>query len=222
LNIIGQIRAAPADRPVVAMLRHAQREPILDRESGWHAPLTAAGLRDAEALGRTLAPFGGIRLDHSPIPRCIQTVDAMVLGLREFDIEAQVGGAIEHFAGPFIRELDPVINHYVGRGNPAFLRSWFDGEFPAEHLQPAREAALEQVAALNPLLDVDAPRLRAVVSHDWNIALVRECILGVAHEDVGMPACLDGVVAWRDDERLVLRFGDVVATLHAGTLPAIG
>ncbi len=220
--ITNTLADVPAGSPAVAMIRHAERDPILDRESGWHAALTKVGTRTAFELGAVLAPLGGLRLDHSPIPRCGQTAAAMADGLRSRAVEPLVGGAIEHFSGPFIRELEEVIEHFITRGNSTFLREWFDGQLPDTAIQPAREAAMEQAMSLNAVLHADGPRLRAVVSHDWNIALVREMLLGVRHEDAGLPAFLEGVMAWREGAEMVLRFRDKTVRIQAADLPQLG
>lgn len=215
MPILTTLAHRPVDAPAVVMLRHAEREPIIDRESGWHAALTDVGREAAVDLGARLAPFSPTVIDHSPIPRCGATAVALAEGLRAAGCELAMGGDHEVFSGPFIRDLDAVLDHYLGLGNAAFLRRWFDGGLPAEIIQAPLAAAHAQLAGLASLLPERGPHLGLVVSHDWNIAVVRDCLLGARHEIVGAPAVLDGLICWREGTGFGLRYGEYVAHVDA-------
>lgn len=208
MPLIAALADLPAAASAVLMLRHAEREAIIDRESGWHAALTDAGRASAVELGRRLASWSPVAIDHSPIPRCGATAASLAEGLLAGGCALPPGRDLEVFSGPFIYDLDPVLDTYLGLGNGSFLRAWFDGELAPEIIQPASAAAADQLAGLGDLLPERGPHLGLVISHDWNIALVRECLLAQRHEDVGLPAVLDGLLCWREGAGLALRSGD--------------
>lgn len=69
----------PNDRPVAVLLRHSARGPLPPDDSGYHIPITPAGVTLATTLGQQL----GKRLKTlhaSPLLRCIQTAEALRAG----------------------------------------------------------------------------------------------------------------------------------------------
>lgn len=196
------LRTAPEDAPVVLLIRHAAREPIVGVEDGWRAPLTDVGRADAATLGTLLADAGYVDASAfaSPAPRCVETAALVTGGLPSPPAEVLTD---RRFGGPYVLDQRRAFERMLRLGNAAFLRAWFDGGW-GDALQPADTAARELFDAAASLLSPPGPRLRVVVSHDWNIALLRDRLLGVRHERVGLPDFLDGVVVYAQRGRLVL------------------
>jgi len=196
--------------PTVLLLRHAQRAEITDPRTGNNMPLTAAGEAAALRLGRSIA--GHLRgedpvvLAHSPVLRCAQTVSALRAGLVPELTAARVIGARDHLGGPYLRD-PPRALEAAWRLGSGFLRQWFDGAFPSSLLQPLAEAARDQVRwAVDALDQDDSPRLAILVSHDWNLMLVREHFFGVRHEDAGWIDFLDGVAVCRAPDGVTVSY----------------
>lgn len=195
------LRNAPRDRAVVLVLRHAAREAIRASEDGWTAPLTEAGREQARATGAAIGKleFDALTAVASPAPRCLDTAQLLLVGAGE---PAQVR-ADPRFGGPYVLDQECAFRRMLQLGNAGFLRAWFDGGW-ADAMQPAAEAARDQFRALLSVLRGPGPAVRIVVSHDWNIALLRDRILSLPHEQVGLPGFLSGLLLYESRGRIVV------------------
>jgi broad specificity phosphatase PhoE len=198
---IDALRAAMLGGPTVLMLRHAPRGEIRDPTTGDDVLLTPEGFAEAEKLGESIGripqPTSSIVLAHSPVRRCEQTVIAIHAGLARSGSDARILGERGHLGGPYLRDSRRALAVARDLG-PSFVRSWFDGKLAADLVQPLAEAATEQVhRAIDVLDQVDQPRLAILVSHDWNLMMIREHFFGVRHENAGWIDFLDGVMIRR-------------------------
>jgi hypothetical protein len=155
----------------------------------------------AADLGTRLAALLGcgdrVVLGHSPVLRCGQTAAAIHAGLTAAARAATVIGERGHLGGPYLRDPKPALDLAAQLGHH-FLRQWFDGSVPESLVQPRPDAAREQVDRALEVLDrPETPRLAVLVSHDWNLMLVREHYFGVRHEEAGWIDFLDGVAIRR-------------------------
>jgi len=200
----------PDDRPVAVLLRHAERFPIHAPDDGWTAPLTDRGPLAAEELGVSLAPLG-IVARTSPIPRARQTAAGVLKGAEAAGSRVVDHGVLDELAGPYLTDATSVMEVCLELGDKVFVRRWFDEALVMDGLMRARMAALGQLEVLMETLASAPPEpaLHIHFSHDWNILLIREHFLGLKHEDIGMPPFLDGLVAFRDQHELVLRYREV-------------
>ena len=137
-----------------------------------------------------------VRVHHSPVERCGETARGLVEGVSQAGGRAELVSEVKALASPFV--LDPEKMFALASTLdtfPRFLRAWFDGKLPPDVLMPRRAAAIAQVAAVLEHLDdqgtLRTDALHVFVSHDWNILLVREEMLGHKLED-GWPHYLDG------------------------------
>lgn len=180
--------------PAALLLRHAERGPITDLATHHEVPLNAAGLLAARESGRQLArcgDVGGVVYAHSPVERCGQTAR----GLREGAGVGDVVGVIDDLGSSYLRDPARVAQAYLAGGRE-FVRSWFDGRVDADVIAPCETVAMLQIDAMTGLLQ--RHRVVVAVSHDWNIAALREHALSARFEDVGWPEFLDGVVVTSD------------------------
>ncbi len=177
--------------PAALFVRHAERGPVTDIANHDKVLLTTAGEEAATESGRQL--YGHVptplTFAHSPVPRCGQTARGLLAGLQERGGEGALHGVLPEVGSTYLRDPPRVGLAYLKHGKN-FIRAWFDGDIDKDVIAPCDDA--RGLFAAHPAV--------IVVSHDWNIAAVREHFLGARFEDVGWPDFLDGVVV---DDRSV-------------------
>lgn len=196
--------------PAVLLLRHAPRGEISDPRTGNDVPLTPEGQELATQLGVRIADLlrndDVVVLGHSPVFRCEQTARAIHAGLSTAARSARVIGKRGHLGGPYLIDPKPALDE-AARLGPRFVREWFNGALPPSLVQPLTEAARSQIAdALEVLDGPERPRLAVLVSHDWNLMLVREHVFGIRHEEAGWIDFLDGVAIGRSADGASVRY----------------
>lgn len=188
-------RERAAGWPIAAMMRHAARHPIADPKEPHLAELTAEGCAAAEQLGARLGDFGRVRLFHSPVKRCRQTAECVARGAEQAGVRVELFGAHEELGIDYIRDVAEAGRLSVIHGEH-FVRLWFEGRVPPHVIDPAPALAARKVAFVERRLTEIAHEpstLDLHVSHDWNIIILREHLIGVRHEDAGWLTFLDGV-----------------------------
>jgi broad specificity phosphatase PhoE len=189
-------------------IRHAEREHIAEAARALEALLTEKGKDDAVTLGRSIAPFGGVRLYHSPVERCRQTAEKIAEGVTGAGSGGNVEGHLMELGGPYLTGNWTDIVAEIGKhGFDGFVRAWFDGLLPASLITPLDVAAKAQLRVLRGQLEGDGPST-VNVSHDWNVMCLREFYFGIRHEEAGTPAYLDGIAAMLQGDSLRLLCGD--------------
>jgi broad specificity phosphatase PhoE len=192
------ITALAGSAPAAVLMRHPEREPIVDMKSADLIPLTPAGEAAARALGRRLPCGRRVRLWHSPVGRCAVTAQRLAEGFRTAGGEAELEGVLPILGGPYVLDVDGMLRLVSALG-PRYARAWFDGEVPSTVMAPRDEVARQILRTAGDLLREAAPdSLLLFVTHDWNVMLVRESILGLTHEQVGWLDYMDGVLLTRD------------------------
>ena len=87
-------------------------------------------------------------------------------------------------------------------GEP-FVRLWFSGRIDEAYILPAARIATAKLAFLTERLRESCEKGRRLdlhITHDWNVIILRELMLGVRHEETGWPAFLDGLVfSWQTE-----------------------
>ncbi len=191
---------ARAGRPVAAVMRHAARHPIADPQRPELAELTPAGCAAAEAFGAQLGSFSRVRLFHSPVKRCWQTAECIARGAESAGSRTEFIGAHAALGIDYIRDLAEAGRLTVQHGEH-FVRLWFENQVPPSVIDPAPALAAMKLDFVRRQLAVAEPgTLDLHVSHDWNIIILREHLVGVRHEEAGWLTFLDGV-AFRPSER---------------------
>ncbi|NKC13741.1 MAG: histidine phosphatase family protein [Gammaproteobacteria bacterium] len=201
---------ASANRALVVLLRHAQRPPLPEGETGNALPLTERGREQAFAFGRDLAgPVCTLR--SSPLSRCVQTAEALRSG-------AGIDVAIkkdEVLGDPGVYVLDAelargnwrrlgrhgVLAHLVARSDP--LPGMADPEFATRRL-------------IEHMLTVANGRAgwHFFISHDALVAPLAARVLGRALPPEQYPDFLDGVTLWHEQGSLGYEYRG-----HQGTRP---
>jgi broad specificity phosphatase PhoE len=183
--------------PVTMMIRHAERFPIFNVSSAWNALLTEKGKEDAFRYGAEAAVLSHLTIYHSPVQRCRQTAEYIVKGVGEAGGSADLGGPLEEIGGSeSIGSFESIQAPLREYGISEFLRMWFDGKLIEGDIH-----SLEHAAAIGYGCIKEKSRAHEnsviMVSHDWNIMILREYLLHMRHEDVGYPDFLDGITYYR-------------------------
>jgi broad specificity phosphatase PhoE len=179
----------------ILLCRHAERYEITDFTRSTEALLTARGKKDAFRLGRRLAGrFENKTVFHSPVRRCAQTAEELIRGLQHRRDGVTPGGPLSWLGGDFMKIETAYVNDYMAvHGWQTFLRRWFDGELPAERIQPLNAAAPVELGLLQAQLAAQAG-LVIDVTHDWNMMLLLEHYFGLRFETEGLPGYLEGML----------------------------
>lgn len=195
LELLETLHALPPDAPAAAFLRHAERHPIEDVGDPTKAELTDAGHRAAEAFGARVRGFDCVRLFHSPVKRCQQTAEAITRGIASRGGSVEIAGPEDALGIDYIRNVREAGRLTLLHGDH-FVRLWFGGEIAREVIDHATQIAALKLRHVAERLRQPCPqgrRLDLHVSHDWNILVLRELLVGVRHEDAGWLDYLDGV-----------------------------
>jgi broad specificity phosphatase PhoE len=181
-------------RAVAIVVRHAERHPVDDLARHEEVLLTERGHEHAREAGtRVRMTFAAhaVRVAHSPVTRCKETALGIATGA---GASCRVVGPEEGLGSPFVVDRQRAFEYVVKTG-PRFIRHWFDGKIPADVFMPRRQAARAQLDAIERHLEPES--LAICVTHDWNIALLKEDLLALTPER-GWPNFLDGIVVARD------------------------
>jgi broad specificity phosphatase PhoE len=182
-------------RPFSLLIRHGERDHIVETSRALEALLTENGKREAISLGEQLAPYGTIVVHHSPVPRCKQTAEKIAEGIIRRGGSVEVAGHLVELGGPYITgNWADIVAEIDKRNFDGFVRAWFDGELPESLIAPLEVSAKLQLSILREQL-VKTNASFVNVSHDWNVMCIREYYFGIRHEEAGMPAYLDGIAA---------------------------
>lgn len=207
----------PTDRPVVLLLRHAEREPIEKLEDTVAAALTPAGISRAEELGRGLAQAPRILLWHSPVGRCRQTAEAIARGAERGGCrKVELVGPLPVLGGPYMLDWRAVMPRVIEHGAGPFVRRWFSGELEPGLVREARASAREQLLHLQlQASESKQPGLLVNISHDWNLLLVRHFYLERGRQLFGWPEYLEGLALYPQGAGWRLRRGDLERAVTA-------
>ena len=195
-------------KPAGILIRHAERFSIRSVKNPNDALLTEKGKKEAFQYGRWAASLSPAVLRHSPVERCGQTARAIAEGISAAGGTAVVAGTMIELGGPYILGKIEELPSIVGQiGFDLFLRKWFDGELPADLMMGLAEAAELQLTAFRSCLDGDGSS-QILVTHDWNIMLLREYFFNLKHEEIGAPGFLEGLGLYRKDGNEYLTAGE--------------
>lgn len=192
LQTISSLNGAIAS---AAILRHARRFPILDSAKPTLAEITPDGAADAESLGRRITGYDRIRLFHSPVKRCLQTAECIARGARSAGITVELVQPEPALGVDYILDMAEagLLSDLHGEH---FVRLWISGEISQAVIRETSTIVETKMSYLIGKLEEPnsgGRRLDLHVSHDWNILIMREHVLGVRLEDAGWAMFLDGM-----------------------------
>lgn len=189
----------PAQADAALVLRHAEREAIPPGTFGADMALTANGVASAERLGAVLAGMRArVSVTTSPVPRCVATARALLCGGRpeEVSLDWRLGDP-----GPFVVDTQQSGPLFLKLGPLEIARRQLEDAEPPNGMR----ATSDGVELLLELVMDDlgtSGRLNIYVTHDSILAVLVACLYGLSVDEIGWPGYLDGLLLWRDDERL--------------------
>lgn len=203
LDIAQVLATHPKSQNAAAIIRHAQRHPLGSTTDATKALLTDAGKSAATALGARLKGFSHLRLYHSPVMRCQQTAECIANGASASGMRIELCGARARLGFVCTKDEAAAISLYAEIGDE-FVTRWLTGQLPEGMMEEPVQTVSENLREISSILDETTshgPRLDLHVSHDWNIMVMRELLVGVRHEEVGWLGFLDGLGFCRTPER---------------------
>ena len=197
VSIVEQLALVPEELDASLVIRHAEREEIPAGSFGHDVSLTAEGTRTAEGLGAALSEKRALTVMSSPVPRCVQTAQAMLRGAgsaSEFTTDQRLGGhgvfvVDAEIAGPLFLEL-PI---------PEIARRQLQDETPLPGMRPTSEGVeILLELATSPL--GNSGQLHVFVTHDIILSVLVASIFHSSLEETGWPEYLDGLLIWRSSD----------------------
>ena len=200
-SILEQLALVPDGVDVALVIRHAEREDIPTGTFGHEVNLTAAGASAAEQMGAALSEYRALTVVSSPVPRCVQTAQAMLRGAgstAEVVTDRRLGDP-----GAFVVDAKAAGPLFLDLPIPEIARRQFQDEMPP----PGMRSTKEEVEILLELLASplgEKGRLHVYVTHDVIMAILVARILRLPLEEIGWPGYLDGLLLWRSGGELHL------------------
>jgi broad specificity phosphatase PhoE len=211
-RLLRNLNDIPASGRAVAVLRHSARDDITTMRDAPFVPLNARGLEAAQAFGAALPKGRRLVLLHSPILRCQETAEQILLGYGGGTIQ----GPDEGLGIPYVLDLAALADLATRMGQREFATRWFSNDLEdlaKEAVEPSEDAAQALAALATDHLRAAKPgEIRLLVSHDWNVMLLRERLMSLRHQEVGWLDFLDGVV-FTKNEGISLRWADELSSL---------
>lgn len=198
----------------VLILRHAERPEITDPTHAETTLLTPEGVVSARCFGiEKLFVTPPQRIFHSTIPRCRQTAEAIIDGLRTHGIRSEYHGSRPELAAPYLP--DPHKSHAhsyrLGLDSLGFIQAWFHGDMDRSLADDPRQAARQLLLFLWYQWQ-RSPGFHLHVSHDWNILLLVWTFMGVPPSQASWPGFLEGLLITFGREGFHFHFRDLNQT----------
>jgi hypothetical protein len=152
--------------------------------------------------------FECVRLFHSPVKRCRQTAECVARGAQKAGLTVEHLGPETALGVDYILDLAEAGRLTTLHGDH-FVRLWQDGQIPPKVIRATKQIAETKLVYLARKLQepgLSGRRLDLHVSHDWNILVLRELLLGVLHEEAGWLNFLDGLAFSLSAGRLEARY----------------
>lgn len=209
-SLICNLANAPADRPVMLLLRHSARGPLPVGEAGNDVRITKAGKHHAEEFGRRL----GVQirsLQSSPVPRCIQTANALREGANpNLDITmSQLLGD----PGVYVLDGDLAWSNWERLGHEEVMRRLVSEDEPLPGMAQPDEAA--QLLLSHMLKSAgDSCGLHLFVTHDSVITATVSRLQGSPHGPSDWPFFLEGALFWQSEEGVHVGYREAVSLIR--------
>ena len=197
-SILTRLSAVPDGVDVSLVIRHAQREEIPAGTFGHDVNLTADGTRAAEKLGAALSEKRTICAVSSPVPRCIQTAQAMLRGTglpSEIHTDPRLGGP-----GAFVIDPGTAGQLFQELPIPEIARRQLQDAASLPGMRPTSEGIEVLMDLVTSPLGKEG-RLHVFVTHDIILSVFAASILRSSLEEIGWPDYLEGLLVWRSAGR---------------------
>ena len=184
---------------VALVIRHAEREEIPTGTFGHDVNLTADGASAAEQLGAALSENRALTVVSSPVPRCVQTAEAMLRGAGstpQVVTDSRLGDP-----GAFVVDAKAAGPLFLELLIPEIARCQLQDETPPPGMRPTAEGVeILLELATNPLDKKGC--LHVFVTHDIILSVFVASIFRSSLEEIEWPGYLDGLLVWRSYREL--------------------
>ena len=194
----------PADAPLAGLLRHSVRPDLPPGDAGNEVPITGEGARLAQELGTILD--GRLRTLHtSPLPRCVQTAEAVRTGAA-VDIPI-IRDHLLGDPGVYVVDSKRAQSNWEELGHERVMRYLVTGAGALPGMADPGPAARRLVRHMLAIAG-DRPGLHAFISHDSVITATAAQLLGEPLGRDDWPWYLEGAFFWQEDGRVSTAYRD--------------
>ena len=205
-----QLAVVPEGVDASLVIRHAEREDIPEGTFGHDVNPTAEGTQAAEQLGAALSQYRALTVVSSPVPRCVQTAQAMLRGVRssaEVATDRRLGDP-----GAFIVDAETAGPLFLELPIPEIARRQLQDDTPLPGMRPTLEGVeILLELATSPL--GENGRLHVFVTHDIILSVFMSSIFHSSLEETGWPWYLEGLLLWRSADGIQARWSRSHQTL---------
>lgn len=198
-SIMEQFAVVPEGVDASLVIRHAEREDIPAGTFGHEVNLTAGGTLAAEQLGVALSERRALSVVSSPVPRCVQTAEAVLRGAgtsAEVPTDRHLGDP-----GAFIVDAETAGPLFLELSIPEIARRQLQDGTPLPGMRPTLEGVeILLELATSPLSGNG--QLHVFVTHDIILSVFVASIFRSSLEETGWPDFLEGLFLWRFDREL--------------------
>ena len=99
-SLLDLIQSKSNDSKLSLVFRHPKREEVKDMADSYNTPLAEEGREMAVEFGKRLAPRFNYNLFHSQFPRCIETAELILQGIKETkpDTQSKISGTNKYLS----------------------------------------------------------------------------------------------------------------------------
>lgn len=211
-SMLRWLSEAPASEPTAVLLRHSVRGPLPPGREGYAVPITETGI----ALGCKLGAIIRDRLrtlHTSPLPRCIQTAEALREGAGvdlSVHEDAQLGDP-----GIYVVDGEVAWSNWVEFGHEAVVEHLVSEDFPLPGMADPDPAARFLVKHMLAIAG-GVPGFHVFVTHDSLVTATAARLLGKPLGKEDWPWYLEGAFFWHEGDQLVTSYRE-----HSGRRIAI-
>ena len=204
-SLIRRLNSQGIDKLFV-VLRHSARNYHEDITMEPFMSLTDKGRAMAFQMGSSLPENFSIRFFSSYIGRCIETAYLLDKGFVKKTGAMTENNRVTDIMAPFyVNDLSKLADIIMSRDLFVFIREWINVHIPESILMPPKEAARKMFKFMVcSLWESEKNTLQISVTHDWNLYLLKEFGLGLAHEEYGKVSYLEGIVLFEQDGKIYI------------------
>ena len=191
---------------ITIVIRHAERDKIFDVLDSFETPLVEVGIKKSFMFGANLPKNLSYRISHSIVPRCKQTADYILNGIKAKDDKnrSYIAGVKDFLSGFFLKDVDYILNLVNRIDGYEFIKKWYNEEISNKKIKSFRSSAYMLLSYIlaefntkeNDLIDIH-------ITHDWNLILLQSFVLDIK-DNFSWPEYFESVIIEENDSNLIL------------------
>ncbi len=167
--------------------------------------LTEEGKDLSFRVGKDLPDGFNLRLFSSNIGRCIETAYLIDKGYTAKGGKTQTNNLCEDISPFYFTDFKKAIEVMLQYPGTEFIRNWIGGKISTDILLDARETTNRMLSHMTKSLGESKENTIIMsISHDWNMYLLKEMTLDLAHETYGLVEYLEGLIIYYKDDKLFI------------------